>query len=71
MNDIDMDPRTAEFIEAAADLLQISARIRPELKRWDHQVFAAEGLHMLYGNTITGFDSAAAVETASRQEGIK
>ena len=71
MADIDMDPRTAEFIEAAADLLQISARIRPELKRWIHQVFAAEGLHMLYGNTITGFDSAAAVETASRQEGIK
>lgn len=71
MNDIDMDPRTAEFIEAAADLLRLSARIRPELMRWDHQVFAAEGLHMLYGNTITGFDSAAAVETASRQEGIK
>ena len=71
MTDIDMDPRTAEFIEAAADLLQLSARSRPELKRWDHQVFAAEGLHMLYGSNITGFDSAAAVETASRQEGIK
>ena len=69
MNDIDMDPRTAEFIEAAADLLRLSARIRQELKRWDHQTFAAEGLHMLYGSTITGFDSAAAVETASRQEG--
>ena len=71
MNGIDMDPRTAEFIEAAADLLRLSARIRPELKRWDHQVFAAEGLHMLYGSTITGFDSAAAVETASKQEGIQ
>ena len=71
MTEIDMDPRTAEFIEAAADLLRLSARIRPDLKRWDHQVFAAEGLHMLYDNTITGFDSAAAVETASKQEGLQ
>jgi hypothetical protein len=71
MNDIDMDPRTAEFVEAASDMLRLSARIRPELKRWDHQVFAAEGLHMLYGSTITGIDTAAAVETASKQEGIQ
>jgi len=67
---IDIDPRFAEFIEAAADLLRLSARIRPESKRWDHQAFAAEGLHLLYGDTITGFDSAAAVGTATRQEGI-
>ena len=70
MTEIDIDPRTADFIEAAADLLRLSARIRPELKRWNHQAFAAEGLHLLYGTTITGFDSAAAVETATRQEGI-
>ena len=68
MTELDMDPRTAEIIEAASDLLRLSARIRPELKRWDHQVFAAEGLHMLYDKTITGIDTAAAIETASIQE---
>ena len=48
MNTTEMDPRTADFIEAAADLLRLSARIRPELMRWDHQAFAADGLQTLY-----------------------
>ena len=70
MSEHEIDPRTAGFIEAAADLLRLSERLRPELKRWAHQTFAAEVLHMLYGSTITGFESSAAVDTASRQEGI-
>ena len=67
----DIDPRFAELIETAANLLRLSTRLRSEMKRWNHQAFAAEGLHLLYGNTITGFDSAAAVGTSQRLEQSK
>lgn len=66
----DMDPRTAESIEAAADLLRLSARIRPELMRWDHQAFAAKVLPDLFKEDLSVEEILNAVETASRQEGI-
>ena len=67
----DMTPRTAGFIESAATLLLLSRQHRPCLNRWDHQAFAATGLNLLFGECIEAEDVAAAVETATRQEGIK
>ena len=68
----DMTPRTAGFIESAATLLLLLSRQhRPCLNRWDHQAFAATGLNLLFGDCIEAEDVAAAVETATRQEGIQ
>ena len=66
----DMNPLTAEYIEAATVMLRLSAAIRPKLKRWDHKAFAATGLQSLYDNTITVADIETAIETAARQEGL-
>ena len=67
----DMTPRTAGFIESVATLLLLSRQHRPCLNRWDHQAFAATGLALLFGECIEAKDVAAAVETATRQEGIQ
>ncbi len=67
----DMTLRTAGFIESAATLLGLSRQMRPSLNRWDHQAFAATGLTLLFGECIEAKDVAAAVETATRQEGIR
>ena len=71
MSEIDMTPRTAGLIEAAAELLRLSARTRPELMRWDHKAFAATGLQLLHSDQISVHEIESAVETATRQEGIK
>ena len=73
MADIDMDPRTAESIEAAADLLRLSARIRPNFNLEDHREFAVHCLWHLFDGPegIDSIEIDEAIRTASRQEGIK
>jgi hypothetical protein len=49
MTEIDMDPRTAEFVEAASDMLRLSARIRPE--EYVTHCLAVVNHHRLQGNS--------------------
>ena len=71
MSELEIDPGTAGLIEAAAELLRLSARTRPELMRWDHKAFAATGLQLLHSDQISVDEIESAIETAARQEGIQ
>ena len=66
----DISPRTAELIEAAAELLLLSRRSRPDAGRHDWQSFTATVLPLLFDDEITADDICDAIEIASRQEGI-
>ena len=65
-----MDPRTAELIEAAAELMLLSRRSRPDDGRHEWKAFAATVLPDLFKEDLSGEEILNAVETAARQEGI-
>ena len=71
MNEIDMTPRTAELIEAAAELMLLSRRSRPDDGRHEWRSFAAKVLPLLFGDNLSARDIYKAIKTAERQEGIK
>ena len=66
----DMDHRTAELIEAAAELMLLSRRSRPDDGRHEWKAFAATVLPDLFKEDLSGEEILNAVETAARQEGI-
>ncbi len=70
MKTTDIDARTAELIEAAAELMLLSRRSRPDDGRHEWRSFAATVLPMLFGDDLSALDICKAIETASRQEGI-
>ena len=73
MNTTELDPRTAEFIEAAADLLRLSARCRPNFDLEDHREFAVHCLWNLFDGPegIDSFEIEDAIRTAAKQESIQ
>ena len=66
----DMGPRTAELIEAAAELMLLSRRSRPDDGRHEWKAFAASVLPMLFGDDLSEIEIIGAIETAARQEGL-
>lgn len=70
MKTTDIDPRTAELIEAAAELMLLSRRSRPDDGWHEWKAFAATVLPMLFEDDLNADDIVSAVETAARQEGI-
>lgn len=66
----DISPRAAELIEAAAELLLLSRRSRPDAGRHEWQSFTATVVPQLFDVEISADDICNAIETASRQEGI-
>ena len=66
----DMDRRTAELIEAAAELMLLSRRSRPDDGRNEWKAFAATVLPDLFKEDLSEDDIVGAIETAARQEGI-
>ena len=65
----DISPRTVELIEAAAELLLLSRRSRPDAGRHEWQSFTATVLPLLFDDEITADDICDAIEIASRQGG--
>lgn len=65
-----MTPRTADLIEAAAELMLLSRRSRPDDGRNEWKAFAATVLPLLFDDEISADDICNAIETAARQEGI-
>lgn len=66
----DINPRTAELIEAAAELMLLSRRSRPDDGRHEWRSFAATVLPLLFEDDLSALDICKAIETAARQEGI-
>ena len=65
-----MDRRTAELIEAAAELMLLSRRSRPDDGRHEWKAFAAAVLPDLFKEDLSADDIVGAIETAARQEGL-
>lgn len=70
MKTTDIAPRTAELIEAAAELMLLSRRSRPDDGRHEWKAFAATVLPMLFGDDLSETELIGSIETAARQEGI-
>ena len=66
----DMDHRTAELIEAAAELMLLSRRSRPDDGRHEWKAFAATVLPDLFKEDLSAEAIINVVETAARQEGL-
>ena len=66
----DMDRRTAELIEAAAELMLLSRRSRPDDGWHEWRSFAATVLPLLFEEDLSAEEIINAVETAARQEGL-
>ena len=71
MTEIEIDSRTAELIEAAAELMLLSRRSRPDDGWHEWRSFAATVLPLLFEEDLSADDIVGAIETATRQEGLK
>ena len=67
----DIDARTAELIEAAAELMLLSRRSRPDGGFHQWRSFAATVLPLLFEDDLKADEIFSAIETAARQEGLK
>ena len=70
MTEIEIDSRTAELIEAAAELMLLSRRSRPDDGRHEWKAFAATVLPDLFKEDLSEDEIVGAIETAARQEGL-
>ena len=70
MTEIEIDSRTAELIEAAAELMLLSRRSRPDDGFNEWRSFAARVLPLLFEDDLSENDIVGSIETAARQEGL-
>lgn len=71
MTELEMDPRTAALIEAAAELMLLSRGFRPKSGRDEWRSFAATVLPLLVEEDLSADEICSAIDTAARQEGIE